>query len=77
MSEVPEKVHEIHGKGSMVGKRLDLAMIESVKSMSRRKAKSLIDAGAVFINGKKVRIASRQVEHGDRVQWRDETNECP
>ncbi|WP_159455455.1 RluA family pseudouridine synthase [Pseudobacteriovorax antillogorgiicola] len=61
---------EILAKRGLVGKRLDLAMVEETKGLSRRKAKSLIDDGSVFVNDQRVRIASRQLSFGDRLTFR-------
>lgn len=63
------QVCEIHGRGSLVGKRLDLAMVDSCQGMSRRKAKSLIDNGSVYLNGRKVRIASKSLGLGDCLSF--------
>ncbi len=54
-------------KQKLVGKRLDLAIVEAKLGLSRRKAKALIDDGFVFLNGEKIRIASRSLSFGDTV----------
>ena len=61
---------ELQIKGSLAGKRLDLAMVDAVKGLSRRRAKSLIDEGVVFVNDRKIRIASRQLEFGETLVFR-------
>lgn len=60
------------------GTRIDLFLAarfaaEKVE-LSRRKIRSIIDVGGVYQNGKRVRIASREVGRGDkvRVQYSDE-----
>jgi RluA family pseudouridine synthase len=47
--------------------RLDLALVELAPQFSRRKIRKLIDFGAVYLNRKRVRIASRPVRVGDRL----------
>ena len=55
-------------KQNLIGKRLDLAIVDSKLGLSRRRAKTLIDTGQVYVNGQKVRIASRSLSFGDKVE---------
>lgn len=50
------------------GKRLDVYLLEKIGDISRRKIRAMIDAGGVYINKKRVRIASRAVTVGDSVR---------
>lgn len=47
--------------------RLDLFLAECDFGLSRRKIRQVIDAGGVYINRKRARIASRALGVGDRV----------
>src|ERR1700756_2083255 len=53
---------------SASGKRLDVVLTEAGLSLSRRKIRQVIDVGGVYVNRKRVRIASRQVARGDQVR---------
>lgn len=54
---------------TMDGQRVDLAVIShSDFEMSRRKLRRILDVGGVYINRKRVRVASRQVFNGDVVE---------
>lgn len=57
------------------GKRLDVFLSEAGLNLSKRKIKSIIDVGGVYINQKRVRIASHILRRGDkvRIQYSDET----
>ncbi len=50
------------------GARLDLALRDIDLGLSRRKIRKIIDLGGVYINRKRVRIASKQVWSGDLVE---------
>lgn len=50
------------------GKRLDVYLLEQIGDLSRRKIRSIIDVGGVYVNKKRVRIASRSVTVGDTVR---------
>ena len=41
------------------GWRLDIALVQLTKGMSRRQVRRIIDIGGAYINHKRVRIASR------------------
>jgi 23S rRNA pseudouridine1911/1915/1917 synthase len=49
------------------GKRLDLLLAEHVPELSRRRARLLIAAGAVWIDGRRVLVQSRPVVAGQEV----------
>ena len=53
------------------GERLD-RFLQQVTALSRKKVKGLLDQGRIFINGRKVIIASWQVRRGSEVEIRDE-----
>lgn len=48
--------------------RLDQAIAASLAGVSRGQARRLIGAGAVFLEGRRCRVASRLVRSGDRVR---------
>jgi 23S rRNA pseudouridine1911/1915/1917 synthase len=49
--------------------RLDQALAHSFPGLSRSRARRLIAAGAVFVNGRRMRVAGRLVAPGDRLQF--------
>jgi 23S rRNA pseudouridine1911/1915/1917 synthase len=57
------------------GERLDRFLQEALK-ISRKKAKVLLDQGRIFINGRKVVIASWEMKAKDRVTVQDVTTEA-
>ena len=50
------------------GKRLDIYLLEQIGEISRRKIRSIIDVGGVYVNKKRVRVASRAVTVGDSIR---------
>lgn len=70
MSEVVRRLAKVDARSA--GARLDLWMVSSFPEMSRKKAKKLIDAGAVSINGRIEKMASRAVAAGEKVEFVDE-----
>lgn len=56
------------------GQRLDVFLVEAGLPLSRRKTRQVIDVGGVYINQKRVRMASRTVRAGDaiRVEYSEE-----
>lgn len=48
--------------------RLDRAIAAGLPGLSRGEARRRIAAGAVFVNGRRCRIASREVREGDRIR---------
>lgn len=49
------------------GLRLDQALAEKIPGLSRTHARRLIDAGAVFVDKKRTKIAGKKVQAGQRV----------
>lgn len=49
------------------GARLDQALAEALPGVSRRRARTLVGGGAVFVEGKRCKIASRALQAGARV----------
>lgn len=47
--------------------RLDLAILQADIKLSRRKIRQIIDAGGVYLNQKRVKIASRIVQKDDKI----------
>lgn len=60
-----ENFFEIHVQGELAGLRLDQVMASRV---SRRFARKLIEAGAVFVDRQRVKVASRTVRAGSVVR---------
>lgn len=50
------------------GQRLDTGLVAAGIGLSRRKVRSAIDAGGVYVNRKRVRVASRVLRRGDDVE---------
>lgn len=50
------------------GSRLDQYLVQAGLPLSRRKIRQIIDVGGAYINGKRVRMASRVVHDGDTVK---------
>jgi RluA family pseudouridine synthase len=48
--------------------RLDQALAELIPDLSRRKIRKIIDLGGVYINSKRIRVASRLVSQGDLLE---------
>lgn len=67
----PKTLSSTAGKDAQ-GQRLDLYMVAAFQGMSRKKAKKLIDARRVSVNGKIEHMAGRELTPGDRVEARDE-----
>jgi 23S rRNA pseudouridine1911/1915/1917 synthase len=62
MSQVEHRVR------SLAPERLDQALPRVVAGLSRGAARRLIASGAVFLNGRRCRVASRLVRPGDRLR---------
>jgi len=64
------------GKGQVTaeldGVRLDKVLPALFPDLSRTRARSLIQRGAVRVNGRRLKVASRGLKTGDRVQWVDD-----
>lgn len=60
------------------GERLDQVLPRAIEGISRRHARRLIDRGAVYVDGKRVRVASRRLDAGARVEaWIEEDPATP
>lgn len=57
--------------------RLDLALVERGMAGSRAKAKSLIESGAVLIDGRVVQKAAENVEASNELTLNEEIRTCP
>lgn len=57
--------------------RLDKALAELWHDQSRRKLRELIGNGAVYVNGKRVRVSSRVVKKGDKIQVYSDAQAAP
>src|SRR5262245_51621891 len=55
----------------LAGERLDRAMAALAPALGRGEARRLIDAGAVFVDGRRTRICSRPVRTGERITWQE------
>jgi 23S rRNA pseudouridine1911/1915/1917 synthase len=62
----PERVAFTVGEGD-VGRRLDQVLAARVPELSRTQARVLLDIGGVFVAGRRVKVASRQVHAGEEV----------
>src|SRR5215831_8521 len=50
-----------------VGRRLDQVLAARVEGLSRRQARVLLDIGGVFVDGRRVKVASRPMHAGEEV----------
>ncbi|HXU04283.1 MAG TPA: RluA family pseudouridine synthase [Polyangia bacterium] len=50
-----------------VGRRLDQVLAARVADLSRRQARVLLDIGGVFVDGRRVKVASRPMHAGEEV----------
>src|SRR5262245_15863830 len=50
-----------------VGRRLDQVLAARVAGLSRRQARVLLDIGGVFVDGRRVKVASRPMHAGEEV----------
>ncbi len=60
--------HSISVSYRLQGMRLDHAIADEIPGFSRRRAKAIIDIGGCYVNSKRVRIASKTVSKGDRIE---------
>ncbi len=54
--------------GEKSGERLDVFLSGCDLGLSRRKIRAIIDVGGVYINKRRIRIASRQIMRGDKIR---------
>jgi len=50
-----------------VGRRLDQVLAARVEGLSRRQARVLLDIGGVFVDGRRIKVASRPMHAGEEV----------
>ena len=62
------KIHNFKVKADFAGMRLDQFIALQGVELSKRKIREVIDAGGVYINRKRARIASRPVNPGDTIE---------
>jgi 23S rRNA pseudouridine1911/1915/1917 synthase len=53
---------------AQAGERLDRALAAGIEGLSRGRARVLLDLGAVYVDGARVKIASRPVRAGQRIE---------
>lgn len=54
--------------GARLDQYLSARIAQEGSELSRRKLRAVIDAGGVYVNSKRVRIASREVVRGDKIK---------
>jgi 23S rRNA pseudouridine1911/1915/1917 synthase len=52
----------------LAGERLDRALAAGIEGLSRGRARVLLDLGGVYVDGARVKIASRAVRAGQRIE---------
>ncbi|MBM4253038.1 MAG: RluA family pseudouridine synthase [Deltaproteobacteria bacterium] len=62
------KTYDLTVGAAQSGMRLDVYLVAAELGLSRRKIRQVIDVGGVYVNRKRVRIASRQVCRGDKIR---------
>ena len=60
--------HQFICDATLAGQRLDAVIAARIPELSKRKAKTVVDVGGVFVNRKRVRIASKTVNQGDKIE---------
>lgn len=55
-------------KDDQSGMRIDLFLAAVMPTLSRRKIRGILDVGGCYVNNKRMHIASRQVQGGDKVR---------
>lgn len=70
MSKGGRRSSTVERKGA--GERLDLWLTAAFPDLSRKRAKKLIDAGSVSVNGRIEKMASRLVAAGERIEFAEE-----
>lgn len=63
------KTHQFTVDLGQSGARLDVFLTSVLPDLSRRRIRSVIDVGGVYVNSKRIRIASRVVTKGDLVRF--------
>jgi len=67
MEGLAHQRHRFVVRAEDAGKRLDQLLAENVPGLSRRKARVAIDLGGVFVDGARVKVASRALRPGQTV----------
>lgn len=62
---------------AVAGERLDRAIAALAPGVSRGEARRLIDAGVVFVAGRRTRIGSRPVRAGEDITWQQPARPRP
>lgn len=62
---------------AVAGERLDRAIAALAPAVSRGEARRLIDAGVVFVGGRRTRISSRLVRAGETITWQQPARPRP
>ncbi len=60
--------HTFVVKDDQSGMRIDLYLSAMLPTLSRRKVRGILDVGGCYVNNKRMHIASRQVNGGDKVR---------
>ena len=68
MADLRSQRHRILVESGDVGLRLDQLMAAKIEELSRGKARIVLDLGGVFVDGKRVKNASRKLRAGARVE---------
>jgi 23S rRNA pseudouridine1911/1915/1917 synthase len=67
MAELRSQRHRILVEPDDVGLRLDQLLAAKIEELSRNKARIVLDLGGVFVDGKRVKNASRKLQAGTKV----------
>src|SRR5262245_34227003 len=62
--------------GGLSERRLD-RVLPILLGLSRKKVKALLDGGRIFVNGRKVVIASWQTKPGDKIEIASDESQIP
>ena len=63
-----QEVYQGKLRGQHLPLRIDKALVETFPQLSRRTIRRCLDNGSVYINNKRIRVASRLVFSGDRAE---------
>lgn len=66
MSAIPNYTCTLHG--THLPARIDRALVAAFPSLSRRRIRRALDCGGIYLNRRRVRVASRLVFGGDAVE---------
>ncbi|MBT8495628.1 MAG: RluA family pseudouridine synthase [Deltaproteobacteria bacterium] len=68
MSGITARRHRFQVPAELDGERLDRVVAGQIDELSRRRARVVIDLGGVFVDGKRVKVASRPMRTGQQVE---------